>query len=93
MQLKRQARHSTPLETANNEVCEKSFCNLLGAVGTKLRTALSAYLRAVDRGRVDRNGLERTERAADKAAQHQGHHPASRSAGKVWIAPVSRLFR
>jgi hypothetical protein len=64
MQLKRQARHTTPLETANNEVCEKSFCTLLAAAAAKLRTALSAYLRAVDRGRVDRNGLERTERAA-----------------------------
>jgi hypothetical protein len=62
MQLKRQARDTTPLETANNAVCEKSFCSLLAAVATKLLTALSAYLRAVDRGRVDRNGLERTER-------------------------------
>jgi hypothetical protein len=64
MQLKRQERHTTPIETANNAVCEKSFCTLLTAAAAKLRTALSAYLRAVDRGRVDRNGLERTERAA-----------------------------
>jgi len=39
---------------------------LLAAVATKLLTAPSAYLRAVDRGRFDRNGLERTERASDK---------------------------
>jgi NTE family protein len=35
-------------------------------VATELLTALSSHVRAVDPGRVDRSGLERAERAADK---------------------------
>jgi hypothetical protein len=52
--LKRQARHTTPVETANNEVCEKSFCTLLAAMKPN-----SPPHCAADRERVDHNGLER----------------------------------
>ena len=39
-------------------------------VASRLVTALSTYLRAVDPGRVDRAGLERAERSADKVVLH-----------------------
>jgi NTE family protein len=41
-------------------------------VATELVTALSARLQVVDPGRVDRDGLERAERAADKVVLHAG---------------------
>lgn len=40
------------------------------AVAAGLLTALSARLRAVDPGRVDRDGLDRAERVADKVVLH-----------------------
>lgn len=40
------------------------------AVAAELVEALSARLRAVDPGRIDRDGLERVERAADKVVLH-----------------------
>ena len=39
-------------------------------VATELCTALSSRLRVVDPGRIDRDGLERAERAADKVVLH-----------------------
>lgn len=40
------------------------------AVATELLKALSARLRAIDPGRIDRDGLDRAERAADKVVLH-----------------------
>jgi NTE family protein len=45
---------------------------LVSMVATGLITALSARLRVVNPGRVDRDGLERAERAADKVVLHAG---------------------
>jgi NTE family protein len=43
---------------------------LVSMVATELVTALSRQLRVADPGRVDRDGLERAERAADKVVLH-----------------------
>ena len=53
MLRKRQECHTTTVETANNEVCEKSFCTLLAAMKPNCPPGWVA-----DRGRVDRNALE-----------------------------------
>src|SRR5262249_4837684 len=41
-------------------------------VATELVTALSGRIRVVNPGRVDRDGLERAERVADKVVLHAG---------------------
>ncbi|BBX76183.1 MFS transporter [Mycobacterium shinjukuense] len=46
------------------------------AVAGALLAALSERLRAVDPGRVDRDGLERAERSADKVVLHASVHDA-----------------
>ena len=53
-------------------------------MATKLLTALSAYLPAVDRGRVDRNGLERTGRRGQGGAAGGGRR---RGPGGTSAAP------
>ncbi len=69
-------------------------------VATELVAALSRQLRVADPGRVDRDGLERAERAADKVVLHAAvsdaawHDFCLRSADRVvLVAAIRRLRR
>ena len=70
--------HQTPPPAVSHPTSPEVVIGIVGVdtdapvhiVANELLTALSAHVRAVDPGRVDRDGLERAERAADKVVLH-----------------------
>lgn len=77
--------HQTPPPAVSSPKSAEVVVGIIGVdaeapmpmVATELLTALSGHVRAVDPGRVDRDGLERAERAADRVLLHAAVNDAS----------------